>query len=796
MKLKFLFFVFLISTIGYSQKKILQSKFITDKISIDGKFDEEIWKTAAISKDFISFDPDNGNPEPIDSKTEVKILYDNDAIYIAATMYDDPKKILKEFSQRDDFGTADFFGIFINGFNDGQQDFRFFVSASNGQADCQASENDGEDFSWDAIWESQTRITENGWVAEIKLPYAALRFSPSQKQTWSLNFMREIKRNRQKYTWNFVDKAKGTFIQQAGILEGIENIETPTRLFFLPYTSYYVNADSENKTKGTIKGGMDIKYGINDAFTLDSQLIPDFGQTILDQKVLNLTPFEQQFNENRSFFTEGTDLFNKGNLFYSRRIGGKPTGKINLEINEKIILKPSVVGLINATKISGRTKSGLGIGFLNAVTEKTYATINDTLAKINRRQLIEPMSNFNVVVLDQRFRKNSSISFINTNVIRDGSFRDANVSALVWNLKTKENTYGLSGNLEYSYVKDFQIKEGKKANFEFEKTAGKYRYGIGSDIYEKDFEINDFGINFQTNYYNIYGNASYRILQPSKIFNSFSLRTNIYTEFNKETDKPQSVNINLNTNIADKGNNYYGMGINLNPIEVYDYFAPRTAGRYVILPSQIGGWMFISTNYNKKFAFDFNPYFSLTSEKSRSTFGYSFEPRYRFNDKFSLIYRFKYNQDKNDKGFTKKNGSDILFARRDNIEVINSISGKYSINSQMNINLLIRYYWSFSENFNFYSLNNNGRLIDYNLPVPNQNQDFSTFNFDLSYVWWFAPGSQLSVLYRNNSVNETEDINKNVNENFKNLLNNQLLSHSFSISLKYFIDFNQAKNWF
>ena len=183
MKKTLFYFILLLFNLSFSQKKTLQSKFTTEKITIDGKFDEEIWKTAEISKDFITFDPDNGNAEPKDRKTEVKVIYDNDAIYIAATMHDDPKKILKEFSKRDDFGTADFFGVFINGFNDGQQDFRFFVTASNGQMDCQASENDGEDYSWDAIWESQTRITETGWVAEMKLPYAALRFSPSQKQT-------------------------------------------------------------------------------------------------------------------------------------------------------------------------------------------------------------------------------------------------------------------------------------------------------------------------------------------------------------------------------------------------------------------------------------------------------------------------------------------------------------------------------------------------------------------------------------------------------------------------------------
>ncbi len=795
---KILFFlVLLTSTSFFAQKKILQTKFTSEKITIDGKFDEAIWKTVEVSKDFISFDPDNGNPEPKDRKTEVKIVYDNDAIYIAATMYDDPTKILKEFSKRDDFGTADFFGVFINGFNDGQQDFRFFVSASNGQADCQASENDGEDYSWDAIWESQTRITDTGWIAEIKLPYAALRFSPSQKQTWSLNFMREIRRDRQKYTWNFIDKKNGTFIQQAGILEGIENIKTPTRLFFLPYTSYYVNADAQNKTKGTVKGGMDIKYGINDAFTLDAVLIPDFGQTALDQKILNLGPFEQQFNENRSFFTEGTDLFNKGDLFYSRRIGGRPTGKINFDKNTEIKTEsPSTVGLLNATKISGRTKNGLGIGFLNAVTEDTYAVFQNKNDGSTRKQLIEPLANYNIFVLDQRFRKNSSVSFINTNVTRNGNFRDANVAALVWDLKTKENTFGINGNAEYSYVNNQDKKEGFRGFLEFNKTSGKYRFGFGSDLLSKDFDINDLGINFQTNYFTFYGNASYRILQPTKTFNSFSIRTNLYTEFNKETEKIQANSLNINVNISDKGNNYFGMGINGSPLEVYDYYSPRTDGRFVIQPRKIGGWFFVSTNFNKKFAFDLNPYFTLTGQKSRSSFGISFEPRYRFSDKFSLSYRFNYDQDKNEKGYTTDINKDIIFARRDNIQFTNSVSSKYSINSQMNINLLVRHYWSYSENFSFYSLNQDGRFSNYFLPVSNQNQDFSTWNFDLSYVWWFAPGSQISVLYRNSSSNYSATINKNSTTNLNNLLNNQALSNVFSISLKYFIDYNQAKNWF
>ena len=803
---KILLIIFTFATLlGLSQKKVLHTQQISEKITVDAKLDETSWTKAEVAKDFIMFNPDNGKPIIENKRTEVKIVYDNDAVYIGAMMYDDqPSKILKEFSKRDETGTSDFFGVFINGFNDGQQDFQFYVTAADNQADCQATDTTGEDYSWDAVWQSKAKITDFGWVVEMKIPYAALRFSAEKKQTWGLNFFREIRRDRQKYSWNFIDSKIGSFVQQTGILEGIENIKTPTRLFFLPYTSYYVNADAQTKTKGSIKGGMDIKYGINDAFTLDAILIPDFGQTVVDQKILNLGPFEQQFNENRSFFTEGTDLFSKGNLLYSRRIGGRTFLNANTSDDEEIIEKPANGSLINATKISGRTKNGLGIGFLNAVTENSYATIQDKITGKTRKELIDPLTNFNILVFDKRFQKNSSVSFINTNVTRNGDYRDANVSALVWDLKTKENTFGLQGNIKYSYVNQNEDKQGINANLEANKISGKYRFGVGTEIYSKDYDNNDLGINFQTNYYALYGNATYRILNPTKLFNNFSIRTNLYTEFQKETRQLQTNEININTNITNKKNHAFGMGINLNPFKTYDYYNPQTENRFYIQPSEMSAWTYFSSNYNNKFALDVNPFFGLTSEKSRSNFGFNISPRYRFSDRMSLIYSFNYNQLKNDKGYTDKidtdadstTPKDIIYAKRDVKEYINELTGKYSLTSQMSLNLIVRHYWSFSENKNFYSLNQNGSLSSYTSAVPNQDQDFSTWNFDLSYSWWIVPGSQLSMLYRNNAFNESDNINRNYNKNVSNLLNNQALGHVFSVSLKYFIDYNQVKNLF
>ncbi|PKB16071.1 DUF5916 domain-containing protein [Flavobacterium sp. 5] len=803
MKKHYYIYLLLFCTLIYGQKKSLQTKFTSEKITLDGKLDEAIWQSTPIATDFIMFQPDNGKTVDNNKRTEVRVLYDNEAIYISALMYDnEPNKILKEINKRDEFGTADFFGVFINGYNDGQQNFEFFVNAADGQADCLATDNNGEDYSWDAVWESKALITSFGWIVEMRIPYAALRFSNEKIQTWGMNFFREIRRDRQKYSWNFIDSKIGTITQQNGTMTGIENIKTPTRLFFLPYASFYTYANANQKTYGELKGGLDIKYGINDAFTLDAMLIPDFGQTKYDDRILNLSPFEQQFNENRGFFTEGTDLFSKGNLFYSRRIGGPPSYSPKMATNEEIIENLANVDLYNATKISGRTKGGLGIGYLNAVTKKTYATIRDTITQETRQVLVEPLTNYNVIVLDQRFHKNSSASFVNTNVTRDGSFRDGNVSALVWDLNTVKNTYNLSGNFEYSYVNDIENKkEGINTTLNFAETSGKYRYSTGTNLVTKGFDNNDLGINFETNYYSFYGNTSYRILNPTKIFNSFNTNINVNTQFQKETNKIQSNQINLNVNSNTKKNHYVGFGFDYRPFENYNYYEPRTDGLYSIDPTRFGSWFEISTNYNNKFAIDLNPSIALFGEPKRMSYGLYIGPRYRFNDHLALYYDFNFLRQNNNKGFVDSGSNNdtlpsdaIIYANRNVITYTNTLNGKYSLNSKMNFNLSARYYWSYTENLNFYNLEDNGRLSPNDTYTENQNQNLNTWNLDLSYNWWFAPGSQLTILYRNNAAKYDNLINKDFGNNYTSLLNNKDLSHVLSVSLKYFIDYNQVKN--
>lgn len=789
-----IFSAILCANLVLSQKKILNTKSITSRISIDGKISEEAWDLADTASDFIMYQPDNGKPISENKKTEVKIIYDNDAIYIAAIMHDeDPSKIKKEITNRDKFGVTDYFSVFINGFNDGQQDFRFYVTAAGVQIDCISTEG-YNDFSWDAIWDSKTTLTDQGWVVEMKIPYAAIRFPNSNKQTWGINFLRNIERDVQVYSWNRIDTKIGAELTQNGILEGIENIKTPTRLFFIPYASFY-NQKDDNQSDNTFKGGMDIKYGINDAFTLDAILVPDFGQTKFDNAILNLEPFEQQLNENRPFFTEGTELFSKGNLFYSRRIGGFPSGDVIVADNEKLIEYPSNVDLLNAVKISGRTKNGLGIGFLNAITEKTYATIQDTLTLATRKEVIEPLTNFNILVLDQRFNKNSSVTFINTNTTRNGDFRDANVAGLLFDLNTKKNSYNLNGDFKYSTINTAKDYNGYKTSLGFKKTSGKIRYEVSGKYISEDYDVNDLGIIFYTNYHAAYANVSYRILNPTSIFNTFKITEEANLEIQNTTGKIQEDYLKTTIGAKSKNNTYYEFSLLYTPKETFDFYQPLEYGRYVYVPKRLSSYFGFELNQNHDFTVDATVSTVQYDEENRQTYGIYINPKYRFNNQFSLEYAFEYLTKRNDRGRIGHDTNGIVFAERNRETLQNTLTGKFALTNRMALNLDVRYYWSYSENHEFFTLQDDGYLAPnptYNL---NRNRNYNSWNFDLSYSWWFAPGSQIYILYRNYGLEDTRLVEKDLSTNLKNIFDSNL-TNIFSISIRYYIDYNVVKNKF
>ena len=441
-----LFFVLSVSLFAQQEKKTMTATRIDNPPKIDGVLDDEVWKTLPLQNSFNPYEP--GNQGSIDPryKSEVQMAYDDKAIYVAAYLYDpDPESIFRQFSQRDEiFVQADHFSMALNTYNDGINETHFFVTSAGTIGDARASQGDF-DFGYNVVFECRVSTDEKGWYAEFKIPYRALRFPEVEVQDWGVNFYRRIVSINETHTWNWIDVSTGTESQYSGDIVGIRDIDPPVRLTFFPFAQGVVS-HFDGETETNFSAGMDLKYGLSDSFTLDATLIPDFGQVAFDELRLNLGPFEQTFAENRQFFTEGVELFDKGGIFFSRRIGGPPSGEVSdLSEDEEVTDFPDKVNLLNALKISGRTKGNLGIGVLNAVTERTFADVRDTITGATREAVVEGLANYNVFVLDQQFNGNSSVSLVNTNVIREDGFRDANTTAAVFDLADKGNNFRFSG---------------------------------------------------------------------------------------------------------------------------------------------------------------------------------------------------------------------------------------------------------------------------------------------------------------------------------------------------------------
>ena len=803
MRIRILFLFTIFSVLSFAQEKVQDSitrkKITAVKLEkapkIDGNLDDDAWKNIPIAKDFIEFRPNNGKAEDADFKSEVKIAYDDTGIYVSAMLYDkEPSKISKELTERDNIGNDDFFVLFLNGYNDKQQSLELFVTAAGVQADSKITNENGEDFSWNGIWYSAAKIVENGWTVEMKIPFSELRFPKSEVQNWGLNFFRQINRTKTAYTWNYINNQKGGFLLYDGVLENIKNIDPPIRLSFMPYFSTYVN-NYDGQTTTNFNGGMDVKYGINDAFTFDMTLIPDFGQANFDNSILNLTPFEQQFTEQRSFFTEGTELFEKGNMFYSRRVGGYPSKSANVSADETLVEEPSKVKLFNAFKISGRTNKGLGIGFFNGITEKAEAIIKNNITGETRKEILEPWANYNVLVLDQRFNENSSITFVNTNTMRSGSFRDANSTGLLWNIRNKKNTYQYYGNVKGSWVMDDGTKFGNKSQFGFGKVSGKHRFDVNANFTTKNWDINDLGFSTTTNIANYNAWYGYRILQPTKRFNNIYLNNNITYSHRLDPFLFSTLRFNHNNQFTDKNFRSFGGGIEFTPIGEKDIYEPRKQGRHLNVPGYFDSWIWYESDSRKKLQFNVNIDYYAYNEKGRNKVIPSVFLRYRFNDKFNVIWQFNPVFSNNEVGFAGNDGTNIFMGRRQRNTYENSLTSQFSFNDKMTLSLAFRHYFSDVTYKQFYTLNQDGNLTDYNNFTNNLNGTYNSWNVDLRYTWWFAPGSQLTLLYRN-AVSNYQDVSRlTFGKNFDTLFN-EPMTNNISLRLTYFLDYNRAKNWF
>lgn len=825
-------------TISYSsaqEKKTLNIEKTSIAPKIDGVLDDEVWKNVEIATDFVQYDPGMGIPAKEHQKTEVRMAYDDQAIYISAYLHEKPEDIFKVFSPRDDFGQADYFGVTFNPNNDAQNDIKFYVMSSGTQADIIGGSGGRRgggpgprgDRGWNAVWDSAVKHVDDGWIVEMKIPYAALRFANQEEPVWGIQFYRKFRKEGLDYSWSPIDRTVGEQGIYDGLLKGLKNITPPTRLMFYPFASYTAVSQKNTETVSTVGFGMDVKYGITESFTLDVTLIPDFSQAAFDKVELNLGPFEQRFDEQRQFFKEGVNLFSKGDLFYSRRVGSSPVerGDVYDELIdeadevEEVVENPSSVKMLNAIKVSGRNKNGLGIGVFNAITEKTVASIKNTKYMLDdndekidstityRERVTEPFANYNIIVLDQQFNQNSSVTFITTNVLREGHFRDANATALLVDLTDKTNTYNISAQGKMSHLNLVgDNSTGFDSSLQLRKVSGTYQYGLEGRIRDDKYNVNDLGFATRNNYKNLEANFRYQTFEPRGLLNSFNIRLQGELNWRHSNNDYTGNNIEVSVNARTKSLMWIGGNIEASLGEQRDYFEPRDQenDRFYSFNNYTSARIYFFTNSNKAFSTSGNFSYGTVFDKNFDFREYQlrFGPEFRFNDKFTLEYDISYGRELGFRGYvTRLDNDEIIFAERDQKTVENSISGIYNFDPLNTLRLSFRNYWSTATNKeNLYTLEQDGsQSLDAGHTITNldlnPNRNFNIWNLDLSYEWQFAPGSQLVALYRNQLFNSSSESRDSFSQSLNDLFD-QDIQHTFSIKMVYFLDYNSLKSVF
>ena len=402
---------------------------------IDGTLTDESWALAAPVSGFTQLDPDEGVPAT--EQTEIRLLYDDDALYVAARMFDsEPGQVARRLSKRDEEPDADRISIYLDTMHDHQTGFVFRVSASNVQRDQILYNDSWTDQTWDGVWHSAVSVDAEGWCAEMRIPLSQLRFAGSDRQTWGVNVERFVRRKNETSWLELVRKSENGIASRMAHFTGIDSVRPKRTLELLPYTaarSEFIAPDKAGNpfndgSRVLASAGIDVKYGVTSNLTLNVAVNPDFGQVEVDPAVVNLSAFETFFEEKRPFFLEGSQVFgNFGqggsnnfwgfntsdpNIFYSRRIGRAP----QLSASGDFVSAPAATTILGATKLTGKTGGGWSIGLLDAVTDdETARTIEDGIAG---RAGVEPLTNYTVVRLRRDIGRRGGTGMIFTTVNR------------------------------------------------------------------------------------------------------------------------------------------------------------------------------------------------------------------------------------------------------------------------------------------------------------------------------------------------------------------------------------------
>jgi hypothetical protein len=560
---------------------------VAGEISLDGVLSESGWAGASPVSDFTQREPREGAPAT--ERTEVRVLYDDNALYIGARLYDSsPDSIRAQLARRDRITSSDRFVVFLDCYHDRRTGFFFGINAAGTLYDGTLYNDDWNSDTWDGVWEGKAFRDSLGWSAELRIPYSQLRFQRRKTHLWGINFKREIaRRNESDYMIRTPSNGSG-FVSRFADLVGIEEVSPPPRLEILPYVTtraeYLSHEDADPFNDGSRLGagmGGDLKLGIGSNLTLDATVNPDFGQVEVDPAVVNLSDVETFFEERRPFFVEGANIFNYGeggakdfwgfnwvnpNFLYSRRIGRAPQAELPDDYDYSSV--PSGSNIVGAAKLSGKVGSW-SLGTLSAITSRERAEF--ALGQERWREEVEPLTYYGVYRAQKEMKAGRhGLGFMGTLTAR--SFAEAQLkeelssSALGfgldgWTTLDQNGVWMMSGwtglsrvtgtadrmrSLQEGSVHYFQRPDashlavdssstslfGYAGRVSLNKQKGNWMFNSAIGVIDPSFEVNDLGFQFRGDQINSHLMFGHKWTQPGRMFRSWRLNFAGFRSYN------------------------------------------------------------------------------------------------------------------------------------------------------------------------------------------------------------------------------------------------------------------------
>jgi len=774
---------------------------------LDGADDDEIWRTAPAITQFRQHDPvEDGDPR---YRTEAKVAYDARYLYVFVRAFDPaPDSVMAFLSRRDAHTPSDFIHLMVDAYNDKRTGFRFTVNPMGVKRDFYISNDGNEDASWDGVWEVATEVDEQGWTAEYRIPFSQLRFPEASEHTFGFAIWRDIARHNERMSWPLYRRSRTGFVSQWGEVEGFNNITSPRRLEILPYSvatnAPRPTADGFTRQQDITFGG-DLKYGITSNITLDATANPDFGQVEADPAVLNLSAFEQFFEERRPFFLEGAGIFSfANNLFYSRRVGRSPQlgGTYYDQDNP---LNSTILG---AAKITGRTAGGLNIGFLNAVTQRETGAGGAT---------IEPATNYLVTRLQQDLRGGNSgvgLMLTSTNRNLDGDSRDyLRENAYAFGVDARHrfwnNNYQVTGSIVGSHVTGSELSilrtqlstvhqyqrpdsrltvdssatslSGSRINAGISKTGGgRVRFNFGGTRTSAGYETNDAGFLSRADMFSNGNWVGLQYQQPTKYFRQMYVNFNQWNDFNTEGLRLNSGgNVNINGQLLNQI--WFWTGINVNGIGAnFDDRAAR-GGPALRRNTRLNTWFGFETDNRKPVIFVWDSWYMAPDVGGSTEMGVNPMTRFRVSSRVQGSVGVNYNKGTYDAqwygNFDDMDGTSYSFARLDQTTTSITTRLDYTMTPSLSLQVYAQPFITAGRYSNLRELAD-PRAADYDdrfqpyAGATLEDFNFKQFRSNTVLRWEYRPGSVLFLVWQQGRGQGDRNLGSfNAGRDFRDLFN-------------------------